>query len=146
MKLCSIHYALRWNTDLKKTPFGQNKRYKKCHLFSFASSNSSQFDTAWKVSKYVVFSGPYFPAFGLNTKRYGVSLRIQSECGKIQNRKSSVFGHFSCSVTFNLRLLYELRLKVRLSKTVCRSFHFRFRFAFIKVYIFVLQNAKTLWL
>ena len=23
--------------------------------------------TAWKVSKYVVFSGPYFPAFGLNT-------------------------------------------------------------------------------
>ena len=23
--------------------------------------------TAWKVSKYGVFSGPYFPAFGLNT-------------------------------------------------------------------------------
>ena len=22
--------------------------------------------TAWKVSKYGVFSGPYFPAFGLN--------------------------------------------------------------------------------
>ena len=32
------------------------------------------------------YSGPYFPAFGLNTKRYGVSLRIQSECGKIQTR------------------------------------------------------------
>ena len=26
--------------------------------------------TAWKVSKYGVFSGPYFPAFGLNTERY----------------------------------------------------------------------------
>ena len=25
------------------------------------------------------FSGPYFPIFGLNTKIYGVSLRIQSE-------------------------------------------------------------------
>ena len=25
------------------------------------------------------FSGPYFPAFGLNTERYSVSLRIQSE-------------------------------------------------------------------
>ena len=32
------------------------------------------------------YSGPYFPAFGLNTERYAVSLRIQSECGKIQTR------------------------------------------------------------
>ena len=47
--------------------------------------------TAWKVSKYWVFSGPYFLA-------YGVSLRIQSECGKIRTRKNSVFGHFSRSV------------------------------------------------
>ena len=31
---------------------------------------------AWKVSKYRVFSGPYFPAFGLNPERYGVSLCI----------------------------------------------------------------------
>ena len=28
------------------------------------------------------YSGPHFPAFGLNTERYGVSLRIQSEFGK----------------------------------------------------------------
>ena len=41
------------------------------------------------------FSGPYFPAFGLNRERYGVSLCIQSECGKIRTRKNSVFGHFS---------------------------------------------------
>ena len=33
------------------------------------------------------YSGPYFSAFGLNTKRYRVSLRIQSKCGKnmVQN-------------------------------------------------------------
>ena len=43
------------------------------------------------------FSGPYFPAFGLNMARYGVSLRIQSQCGKIPTRKNSVFGHFSRS-------------------------------------------------
>ena len=43
--------------------------------------------TAWKLSKYGVFSGPYFPAFG----------KIQSECGKTQARKNSVFGHFSRS-------------------------------------------------
>ena len=48
------------------------------------------------------------------------------------------------SFTFNLRFLYELKHKVRLSKTVCEIFHFRFRFVFIKVYIFVQQNAWTL--
>ena len=48
--------------------------------------------------------------------------------------------------TFNLRFLYLLKLKVRLSKTVCGIYYFRFRFVFIKVYIFVQQNARTLWL
>ena len=28
-------------------------------------------DTVWKESKYGVFSGPYFPIFGLNTEKYG---------------------------------------------------------------------------
>ena len=32
------------------------------------------------------YSGPHFPAFGLNTERYGVSLRIQSECGNMRTR------------------------------------------------------------
>ena len=34
------------------------------------------------------FSGPNFPAFGLNTERYGLSFRIQQECGKISTRKT----------------------------------------------------------
>ena len=46
------------------------------------------------------------------------------------------------SFTFNLRFLYEH--KVRLFKTVCEIFHFRFRFIFIKVYTFVQQNAWNL--
>ena len=49
---------------------------------------------AWKVSKYGVFSGPYFPVFGLNTEIYSVNLRIQSEYRKIRTKKNSVFGHF----------------------------------------------------
>ena len=57
-------------------------------------------DTVWKVSKYGVFSDPYIPAFGLNTERYFISLRIQSEFGKIRTRKNSVFGHFSRSEIF----------------------------------------------
>ena len=34
------------------------------------------------------FSGPYFPAFGLNTERYEVSFRIQSKCGKMRAKKT----------------------------------------------------------
>ena len=32
---------------------------------------TSQLITARKMSKYGVFSGPYFPVFGLNTGKYG---------------------------------------------------------------------------
>ena len=39
-----------------------------------------------------------FPTFGLSMERYFVSLRIQSECGKIRNRKNSIFRHFSRGV------------------------------------------------
>ena len=48
--------------------------------------------------------------------------------------------------SFNLRFVYELKLKVCLTKTVCRTFHFRFRFAFFKIYIFVQQSTAILWL
>ena len=34
------------------------------------------------------FSGPYIPAFELNTEIYSVNLCIQSKCGKIQTRKT----------------------------------------------------------
>ena len=51
------------------------------------------------------FSGPYFPAFRLNMEKYSVSLRIQSERGKIRTRRTlntdifyavmlSTFKHF----------------------------------------------------
>ena len=53
--------------------------------------------TVWNVSKYGVFSGPYFPPFALNTERYFIFLRIQFEWGKIRTRKNFVFGHFSRS-------------------------------------------------
>ena len=32
------------------------------------------------------YSGPYFPAFELNTERYGLFLRIHSEFGKMRTR------------------------------------------------------------
>ena len=67
---------------------------------------------------------------------------------KINGTKSDFFFPLRAptfhSFTFNLRFLFELKHKVRLSKTVCGIFHFRFRFAFIRVYIFVQQNAWTI--
>ena len=32
------------------------------------------------------YYGSHFPALGLNTEKYSVSLRIQSECGKMRSR------------------------------------------------------------
>ena len=32
------------------------------------------------------YSGPHFPAFELNVERWGVSVRILSECGEIRTR------------------------------------------------------------
>ena len=69
---------------------------------------------------------------------------------KINSTKNALFflsrAPAHRNFTFNLRFLYELKHKVRLSKTLCGIFHFRFRFIFIKVYIFVQQSAWTLWL
>ena len=47
------------------------------------------------------FSGLYFHSFRLKTERYGVSLRIQSECGKIQTSKTpkrTLFTQYTCSI------------------------------------------------
>ena len=52
-------------------------------------------DTARTLSKYGVFSSPYFPIFGLNTEIYGVNHRIQSEYRKIRTRKNYLSGYFS---------------------------------------------------
>ena len=44
------------------------------------------------------YSGSHFPAFGLNTKRYSVSLRIKSEGGENMDQNNSEYRHFSRSV------------------------------------------------
>ena len=58
-------------------------------------------DTARKVSKYGVISGPYFSLFELNTEIYSVNLRVQSKYRKTRTRNNSVFGHFTRSVTLS---------------------------------------------
>ena len=60
------------------------------------------FSDVRKESKFGVFSGPYFPVFGLNTEIYGVNLSIQSKYGKIRTRKIPYLDTFramwSCDV------------------------------------------------
>ena len=60
--------------------------FSNCRYFSFIwifCSESSFKSTSRKSVRIRSFSSPYFPAFGLNTERCGISLPIQTECGKI---------------------------------------------------------------
>ena len=63
------------------------------------------------------YSGPYFPASGLNTERFGVSLRIRSECGKIRTRRTPNTDNFYavniCSLIINISGRYEWFILVR---------------------------------
>ena len=63
------------------------------------------------------FSGLYFPAFGLNTERYRVSLRIQSKCGKIRTRKIPETDTFhAVKVSFQETQLYNTHKKKKKKK------------------------------
>ena len=53
------------------------------------------------------FSGPYFPAFGLNSERYTITLRIQSECGKTRTRKTPDMGTFHAINGIKVRYLVK---------------------------------------
>ena len=97
-EIASISFFLYW----KKTPL--HLSLKKCgnqeDLLLYHCQDLKDFNTTntfrFVMNRYYVkrvrirsYSGPYFPALGLNTERYPISLRIQSECGKIQTRMTS---------------------------------------------------------
>ena len=46
------------------------------------------------MSKYGVFSGPYFPVFGLNTEIYGVNSVFSPNAGKYGPEKTSCLDSF----------------------------------------------------
>ena len=61
-----------------------------CTVISINVMVTMKGGTTWKVFKYGVFSGPYFP----NMVRYSISLRIQSECGKNRPEKTLYLDTF----------------------------------------------------
>ena len=64
---------------------------------------------AWKVSRYGDFLVCIFPHS--DWIRRGVFLPIHSECGKIQTKKNSVFGHFWCSERYYYIWIYSTNIK-----------------------------------
>ena len=75
---------------------------------------------------YSEFPCPYFPAFGLNTERYSVSLRIQSECGKIQTSKTPNTGTFE-----TVCIIVTISLK----RTCCKFFAYSLFYLFYTTYL-----------
>ena len=73
------------------------------------------------------FSGPYFPAFGLSTERYFVSLRIQSECDKYRPEK------------LRIRTLHAVDVKWLLGLKVTFSLEHENDFAYLKSAAYVMQ-------
>ena len=69
--------------------------------------------TAWKVSKYGFFSGPHFPAFGLNTERYGVCTTFEKLSLQIRTRINHVIKN---KLPYcNLQIVFQIK---------CRLIHF----------------------
>ena len=63
-------WAQSLNTSTKMQPL--EPRYQRpLQKWSNTQNFRLHYFTAWKVFKYGVFSGPYFPVFGLNTGKYG---------------------------------------------------------------------------
>ena len=86
--------------------------------------------TAWKVSKYGLISGLYFPVLGMNTEIYEVNLRIQSEYRKIRTRNNFIFERFSRTIRNN-------------RKIICQVFHWC-TLLFILIWKSVNQRIATL--
>ena len=66
------------------------------------------------------YSGPHFPAFGLNTERYGISLPIQSEYGKIRTR-----------ITLNMYTFYGVLVYIICSLGIFNRVHSFYQEMFI---------------
>ena len=124
--------------------------------------------TVLRVCKYVVcychciksiciwsYSGQHFPAFGLNTKRYFVSLRIQSECGT-DSSYLSVFSpnvgkcglrirtHFTQCIFFSKLSKLSLMKDYALIKVLSRITLYLFLPSITGIFVIVVKNVFLL--
>ena len=76
------------------------------------------------------YSGPYFPAFGLNTERYKVPLRFQSECGKVRTRINLNTDNFYAMYLILLLFFFSQR---RCSNSLHRIWSFPLKISSVNV-------------
>ena len=70
-----------------QTPF-ENRNYELFLHVKYSSIGILNILNCVKSVRIRSFSDSHFPAVGLNTEIFSLSFRIQSECGKIRNRKT----------------------------------------------------------
>ena len=87
------------------------------------------------------FSGPYFPAFRLNTERYSGSLRIQSKCRKIRTRKTPNTNLFYAVAGSFILLSFLLALfRIR-----CQKFDKLHNSIFFNKHLTIFNSFKLYW-
>ena len=79
------------------------------------------------------FSGPYFPELGLNTERYSVFLRAQSECGKYGPELLRIGILF---MQWELKLLIPIRFHILGSFKRKVKLNYRIRYCFTRESLF----------
>ena len=83
----------------------------------------------WFVSHYLKsvhirsYSGPHFPAFGMNREIYGVSRRIQSKCGKMRTRITPNMDTFHAVLIKIGRSFFKLTFLIYSNDSPC-NFNF----------------------
>ena len=90
----------------------------KLHMTLFVIFLTSAVIHCVKSVRIQSYSGPHFPAFGLNTERYSVSLRVQSECGKMWTRIAPNTDAF-CAVIRKKRILHKKEIVQYLQNCKC---------------------------
>ena len=86
----------------------------------------------------MLFWSAFFSAFGLNTERYGVSRRIQSECGKMRTRITSNTDTFQ-AMKGSKCLLSNAKFVLQKVLT-CENFSGKGRFQKIVIYIILIKS------
>ena len=95
-------------------------------------------------------SGPHFPAFGLNTKKYRVFLYIQSECGKMRTRITPNTDTFYAVLKFRVPLnltssIYRLLYVSNTVSTGSAITNIIKRFWFIGYWMYICLSSSCLY-
>ena len=84
------------------------------------SSNATFLNHCVKSVRIRSYSDPYFPAFGLNTERSGVSLLIQYKCRKIRTRITPNTDTFLIRILVNISFVVTKLIRTKWKEWIIR--------------------------